>query len=107
MPYLIQEKGLGRKIKINTCRFFFGLLLISHNDAAAAASALISICYFLLSLSVVLAKHPLRGRIDSGDMLKIATNQRTLRGRLKAVFCITFLSVNRDMENVRFDCLLV
>lgn len=38
MPYLIQEKGLGGKIKINTCRFFFVcLLFISHNDAAAAA----------------------------------------------------------------------
>lgn len=39
MPYLIQEKGLGGKIKINTCRFLFVslLFLISHNDAAAAA----------------------------------------------------------------------
>lgn len=38
MPYLIQEKGLGGKIKINTCRFFVCLLFISHNDAAAAAA---------------------------------------------------------------------
>lgn len=51
MPYLIQEKGLGRKIKINTCRFFC-LLLISHNDAAASARLYrFAIIFFCLSLT--------------------------------------------------------
>lgn len=84
MPYLIQEKGLGRKIKINTCRFFC-LLLISHNDAAASARAYIDLlCFFCLSCLCLTVRGvgpiPETFRVCVFFFRKIATNHQILGG---------------------------